>query len=59
MSISFKQSNVVPGGRGGGGKSSGKSTIIRCHYKSYEGGLKNEVSAIVPTNFARIVAFFI
>ena len=56
MSISFKQSNIVPGGRGGG-KSRGKSTIIPCHYKSYEGGLKNEVSVIVPTNFCEDCSF--
>ena len=39
--------NIVPGR----GEGRGKSTIIHCHYKSYEGGLKNEVSVIVPTNF--------
>ena len=32
-------------------KGSGKSTIIHCHYRSYEVGLKNEVSVIVSTNF--------
>ena len=36
---------------GGGGKGSGISTIINFHYKSYEGGLKNGLSVIVPTNF--------
>ena len=36
---------------GGGGKRSGKSTVIHCHYKSHESGLKNEVFVIVPTNF--------
>ena len=48
MGISFKQTNIAPGGKG---KGSGKSTIIHCHYKSYEGDLKNEVSVIFPTNF--------
>ena len=46
--MTYKQFDIVPGG---GGKRRGKSTIIHCHYKSYEGGLKNEVSVIVPTNF--------
>ena len=54
MSVSYEQTNIVPGGRG---KRSWKSTITHCHYKSYSGGLKNEVSVIVPTNFGEGCSF--
>ena len=46
--MSYKPTNIVPWE---GGKRSRESTIIHCHYKSYEGRLENEVSVIVPTNF--------
>ena len=51
MSVSYKQTNIVPGG---GGKSSGKSTIIHCHYKSYEVGLMDELAVVVPINFVKV-----
>ena len=36
---------------GEGGRGKGENDNYYCHYKSYEGGLKNEASVIGLTNF--------